>query len=276
MTHRTRWTAAAVLMAAAWAAPGAGQEPDVRDRYRLPPLPVQEVAARGAWAAPGLTLGVPGGFGADWADAFVGAGVQHRTRLEDRPDGGLVAGFGVGSARRAVGLEVAVSQFGTARSCCRGGVSLKVHRLLPSAASVAVGVENLATWGRMAGSRDATDAGTSVYAAATTLVRLRRDPGAALGSGSVTVGVGNGRFRTEDQVLDGRETVNVFGGVSLRLARPASLLVDWTGQDLVAGASLLPFRGVPVVVTPGVADLTTEPRLILGVGWGFSYRPHRR
>ena len=262
---------AALAVAGAWARGAAGQDP--RDRWRLPAPPTVAVAARGAWAAPGLTLGIPGGFGADWPDAFVGAGFQHRTRLEDRPDGGLVAGFGVGDARKAVGVEVAFSQFGTLNSCCRGGVSAKLHKLLPPGdASLALGVENGATWGRMEGTDDATDAGTSVYLVGSRVFRLRENPAMSLGSLGVTLGIGTGRFRTEDQVLDGDETVNPFGGIALRLATPAALLVDWTGQDLVAGASLAPFRRLPVVVTPGVADLTTRPRFVLGVGYGFSLR----
>jgi hypothetical protein len=145
--------------------------------------------------------------------------------------------------------------------------------ILPAAASVALGVENGVTWGRMEGTSGATDAGTSVYLVASKLVRLRRDAAYPLGSVTLTAGVGTGRFRTEDQILDGRETVNPFGGFSLRLAQPASLIADWTGQDLVAGVSVTPLRRVPLVVTPGVADLTTTPRFIIGVGYGFSLGP---
>ena len=268
-----RGNVGAALLALALAAPAAAQDPGpLRDRFRLPAPPTVEVAARGAWAAPGIALGVPSGFGADQGDAFVGAGFQHRTRLETRPDAGLVAGFGVGDARRLLGVEAAVSQFGTARSCCRGGVSFKVHRLLPPGdASVALGWENAVTWGEMDGViGDATDAGTSVYLAASKVFRLRRQPASPLGTLSLTAGVGTGRFRTERQILDGEETVGFFGGGAVRLAAPASLIVDWTGQDLVAGLSVVPFRRVPLLVTPGLADLTTEPRFILGIGYGFN------
>ena len=263
----------AAAAALALAVPAAAQDPGaLRDRFRLPAPPTVEVAARGAWASPGIALGIPTGFGADQGDAFVGAGFQHRTRLEDRPDGGLVAGMGVGDARRWVGLEAAVSSFGTARSCCRGGLSLKLHRLLPPGdASVAVGWENAVTWGRMEGTDEATDAGTSVWAAASKVFRLRDNPASALGTASLTAGVGTGRFRSEERILDDEETVGVFGGASLRLAAPAALLVDWTGQDLAAGVSLVPFARLPFLVTPGVVDLTTEPRFVVGVGYGFNF-----
>ncbi|HET7234491.1 MAG TPA: hypothetical protein VFJ16_31050 [Longimicrobium sp.] len=269
MTGHRIGAALAALLAAAPAAAQGGDGP--RDRWRLPAPPTLEVAARGHYAAPAITVGIPSGFGADWADGFVGAGFQHRTRWRDRPDAGLVAGFGVGSARRNVGLEVAVSQFGTIHSCCRGGVSVKAHRLIvPAGASIAVGVENGATWGHAEGSAHATDAGTSVYLVGSKVIRLRRDPAYPLGSLSVTAGVGSGRFRTEDQVFARTRTVNPFGGLSLRLARPASLLATWTGQDATAAVSVLPLGRVPLLVTPGVADLTTRPRFILGVGYGFT------
>lgn len=269
----TRRLVSAALAALALAAPAAAQDPvPLRDRYRLPAPPTVEVAARGTWAAPGIALGIPSGFGADQGDAFAGVGFQHRTRLEDRPDGGVVAGVGIGDARRLAALEAAVSQFGTLRSCCRGGVSLKLHKLLPSGdASVALGWENALTWGRMEGADEATDAGTSVYLVGSKLFRLRDNPAQPLGSMSLTAGVGTGRFRTEEQILAGEETVGFFGGGSVRLAAPASLIVDWTGQDLVAGVSVIPFRRVPLVLAPGLADLTTEPRFILGVGYGFTF-----
>jgi hypothetical protein len=271
MRERTIGT---VLLALALAAPLAAQQGEPRDQWRLPAPPTLEVAARGAWMPPAIALGVPSGFGADWSDAWVGAGFQHRTRLEDRPDGGLVAGFGLGSARRTVGLEVALSQFGTFRSCCRGGLSLKLHRIIaPLQSSIAVGVENGVTWGHMQGSSDATDAGTSFYLAGTRLVRLRQDASYPFGSVTLTAGLGTGRFRTEHQILNGSKTVNPFGGFSLRVAQPASVLADWTGQDLVAGVSVTPLRRSPLVITPGVADLTTKPRFIVGVGYGFSLGP---
>lgn len=255
---------------------GAQQADSLRATYRLPVPPTFEVAARGPWVAPGITLSTPSGFGADYGDAFVGAGFQSRTRYRDAVDGGLVAGFGIGSARDLVGLELAVSQFGTVRSCCRGGLSVKVHRLLPRFSSIAVGVENAATWGHMEGQEEATDAGRSLYAVGSTVLLLRDAVTSPFSTLTLSLGAGNGRFRTEDDILadsvahDNRE-INAFGSASLRVIEPASVIANWTGQDLVAGVSLVPFRGVPLFVTPAVADLTTSPRFVLGVGYGFSY-----
>jgi hypothetical protein len=245
----------------------------LRRDLRLPLPSTYAVAARGDWVSPGIAIGVPTGFGADWGDAFAAVGLQSRTRYRDAVDGGVVFGFGLGDAQRALGLELAVSSFGTFRSCCRGGLSAKVHRVLPRNSSIAVGYENALTWGRMAGEEEATDAGRSLYLAGTSVFLLRPDPSSFLGTAAVTAGIGNGRFRRESDILNDRERVNPSFSAGVRVAEPASVVASWTGQDLVAGVSLVPFRRVPLFITPGVADLTTSPRFILGIGYGFDFSP---
>ena len=270
------WRAAALsLLAAAMLAPpthAQAQDP-ARENLRLPQLPAVELPARGRFTAPAAALGIPTGFGADFGDVFLGGGMQARTRYSEKMDGGGVLGLGLGDARRYFGVEVAMAQFGTMRSCCRGGLSFKVHRMLPGAASVAVGWENAVGWGHLAGAEDGpfTDAGTSVYAVASKLVPLGSDPGAPFGSIVATLGVGTGRFRSEGDILDGRKTANLFGGVAMRIAEPMSAMASWTGQDLNAGLSLIPIRKLPVVLSVGAADVTTQPRAIVGVGFGFAY-----
>jgi hypothetical protein len=240
----------------------------LRQQFRLPQPATY--AIRG-WTSPSMTVGVASGYGASWGDAFAGAGFQARTRWRNAPDGGVFAGFGLGDPRRYLGLEVAVTSFGTVRSCCRGGVSAKVHRIIPGDISVAVGVENLGTWGSMQGEEEATDAGRSVFAAGTKVFGVRSDPTSFLGSAAVTVGAGNGRYRAESDILDDRDRINVFGGVGVRLAPPISAVTSWTGQDLFAGVSIVPLPRTPLFITPGFADLTTTPRFILGIGYGFNY-----
>ena len=270
------WRAAALslLAAATLASPAPAQDP-ARENLRLPQPPAVELPARGRFTAPAAALGIPTGFGADFGDVFLGGGMQARTRYSEKMDGGGVLGLGLGDARKYFGVEVAMAQFGTMRSCCRGGLSFKVHRILPGASSIAVGWENAVGWGRLAGETDPdgpfTDAGTSVYAVASKLIPLAPDPGAPFGSVVATLGAGTGRFRPEQAILDGKETVGVFGGVAVRIAQPASVMASWTGQDLNAGLSLTPLRKIPVVLSIGAADVTTQARPIVGVGFGFAY-----
>lgn len=273
--------AVAALAALAAGAPANGQEPDADDlrrQMRLPRPPGVELAARGPLVAPAIAIGVPTAYGADWGDVFAGVGFQARTRFRDDVDGGAVVGIGLGDARKLVGLEVAVAQFGTFRSCCRGSLSLKLHRALPTLdASVAVGWENVTGWGHMEGEELFTDGGESFYGAATKVFALSRTN--PFRTFTATLGVGNGRFRTESDILedfeaDGDEdntTVNVFGSAAWRFADRFSAIGSWTGQDLAAGLSAVPFDNVPLVATAAFADVTTEPRFIAGLAYGFGF-----
>ncbi|HET9982423.1 MAG TPA: hypothetical protein VFQ38_02495 [Longimicrobiales bacterium] len=262
------------LLLAAGAVSAAGQELDsLRRAQRLPAPPTMEIAGRGVRAAPGISLGTPSGFGAGFGDGFVGAGYQLRTRLVNRADGVAVVGAGLGDPQRYVGLEVVASSNGTVRSCCRGGISLKLHRQIPGDASVAVGWENGVVWKEFdapAGD-EATDAGHSVFGVVSKVVRLRPTVAEPLSTLTLSLGVGNGRFRTEHDILADHSTANVFGAAALRLTEAVAAVADWTGQDMVAGVSVLPLRDRALVVTPGFADLTTKPRFILGAAYGFDY-----
>lgn len=265
--YRSAWAVALAGTALVLVRPAQAQD---RDAYRLPTPPSLEAAARGSLVSPAIGIGVPTGFGADFGDVFAGVGFQSRTRFRDKMDGGAVAGLGLGDARKYLGLEVMVNQYGTARSCCRGALSFKAHRLLPGAASVAVGWENATGWGNMEGETLFTDGGESVYAVASKVFFLR--PGSnAFNSVTASVGVGNGRYRTEDDVLDEEDRANVFGSLGVRVLEPLSVVGSWTGQDLNAGVSVVPIPRAPIVLTFGMADLTTEPRFIAGAGLGFSY-----
>jgi hypothetical protein len=257
--------ALALLLASTVGAAGAQEAADtLRREFRLPQPATSVIDARGLWVTPGMTIGVPSGFGADFGDAFAGVAFQYRTRTFRNADGGAVVGFGLGDAQRLVGVELAVTSYGTVRSCCRGGLSVKVHRVLPGDVSLAVGMENAAIVGL-------SDAGRSLYVAGSRVFLLRNDPASFLGSLALTAGAGNGRFRSERDILEDRETISPFGSVGVRVLPQASVVTSWTGHDLVAGVSIIPLRRVPLFVTPAVADLTREPRFILGVGYGLNY-----
>jgi hypothetical protein len=260
------WAAAVLLLLAVAPAPAGAQETvdTLRRQFRLPQPVTYVQHERSSWITPALAVGVPSGFGADYGDAFAGVAFQYRTRSWRRPDGGAVVGFGLGDAQRLVGLEVALTSYGTVRSCCRGALGLKVHRVLPGDVSVAVGAENLVVHGF-------SDSGRNVYGVGSKVFLLRRDPTSLGGTLALTAGVGNGRFRSEDDILLDQGTVGPFGSVGVRLAPPAGLVASWTGHSLVAGVSVVPFRRVPLFITPAVADIGRRERFVLGVGYGINY-----
>jgi hypothetical protein len=219
---------------------------------------------------PAASVSVPTAFGVDGGEMFFGVAYQGRTRFTKEDDAAGVVGFGIGT-RRVVALEAALTTYSTLRSYPfeTGGLSFKVHRALPRQTSVAVGWENAIRWG------GGDDEG-SLYAAATKLVTLRDDPDAAFSSAVFTLGVGNGRFRFEEDYGDDKETVNLFAAAGARVNPYVSLVADWTGQDLNAAASVTPLRHIPLVVTVGLADLAGTAgdgaRFILSLGYGLALR----
>jgi hypothetical protein len=270
ITHRR--VSAALAATVLCATPAAAQQQDtLRDQFRLPLPPTYEVGARG-YAAPGITIGLPGGFGANFGDLYAGAAYQSVNRVGLR-DAGFFAGAGLGDARRFVGVESTVSMFGTWRSCCRGGASFKVHRLLPANASIAAGVENLATWGPHDPNFDAwsSDAPRSWYGSVSKVMYRPAASGDPFRSVTFTLGAGTGRYQTQDDMLEERDGVRPFGAVALRVAEPVSIIAERWSQDWNAGISVVPLRAVPLFITVAVADLATDQRLVAGMAFGTNF-----
>jgi hypothetical protein len=92
----------------------------------------------------------------------------------------------------------------------------------------------------------------------------------------LTVSSDQGRFRSIAQdVIDRAGRNNVFGNVAINLAEPVNIFAEWTGEDLNAGVSLVPFRRIPLVITPALVDLTHKAsdrtRFNLGAAYLFSF-----
>jgi hypothetical protein len=244
---------------------------NLRQSFRIPSLSSEQlrVLTSGIISVPGSSVATPTAFGAEFGDIFVGGSYQARTRFTNTDDGGVVFGFGLGE-RQIVGLEVAISSFSTIRQgfFSNGGVSFKLHHTFLNNMAIAVGVENAATFG-------SPDGGSSVYGVVSKVFPLKDNFTKPFSFVTVSLGLGGGRFRSEHDVQKGIDSVNVFGSVGLRIAEPISLIADWTGQDLTIGASIVPFRHIPIVITPAVADVTGNAgdgaRFILGAGFGYSF-----
>lgn len=239
----------------------------LRRQYLLPAPPVEERLRR--IVVGGSSINTPTAFGAQTGDIFFGATYQEQVRFFDEDDGAVVLGFGVGDARRIVALETAVSIYDLFGDTFEdGGVSFKLHRLIGDDLAVAIGVENAIVWGN-------TDGDQSVYGVVSKVFRLRENSSDPFSRLTASVGLGGGRFRSEDDIEDKEGSTNVFGSVGVQVVEPVTLIANWTGQDLYLGASIVPIQGVPLVITPAVADVTgnagDEPRFILGIGYGLSF-----
>ena len=242
----------------------------LQEQYTLPEPAVVERPVPAALGLPGSSLGSPSAFGADWGDLFVGASFQERTRFTDEADGAVVGGFGIGDARKLVGLEVAVTVFDLFEETFQdGGISFKLHRDLGDGLGVAFGVENAIIWGDL-------DTGSSAYGVVSKVFRFR-DGSEPFSTLTVNLGLGGGRFRSEEDVFDDEDTINVFGSAGLRVLEPISVIADWTGQDLNLGVSIVPFRNIPLTITPALADVTNNAgdgtRFVLSIGYGVSLTP---
>ncbi|HIK12321.1 MAG TPA: S-layer homology domain-containing protein [Oscillatoriaceae cyanobacterium M33_DOE_052] len=218
---------------------------------------------------PAVSGGSPTAFGADWGFAFAGAAYQNRARYSDLEDGAISFGFGVGD-KDTVGLEIAATSFSTFRQgfAQNGSLSFKLHHTFPKDLAVAAGIENAIEWGGI-------DTELSAYGVVSKIFRLQDSAADPFSRLSVSVGLGNGRFRSEDDRRDDKETVNVFGNVSMRVLEPMSVFADWTGQDLNVGFSLVPFRNFPLVITPALQDVTGNAgdgtRFSISVGTSYRF-----
>jgi hypothetical protein len=224
----------------------------------------------GVQASPSLSVNIPTAFGADNNTGFISATYQQRTRYANVHDGGLGIGVGLGDAQKAVGVELSytAASFGGSRDFGAGGFNAKVHRQFTNDWAVAAG------WNGFANVGGFNDFEHSLYGVVSKVFRTRDDINLPLSRVAVTAGVGNGQFRTEDAVAKGINNVNVFGNVAVRVAQPVSLIAEWSGQDLGFGVSVVPFKNLPLTITPAVRDVVGAgdgPRFVVGSGLGFKF-----
>lgn len=240
------------------------------ERFRPQRVPLRSHKRQQAPAAsPGISIMNPSGYGTSWGRAGVGLGLQERTRFTEDADGvmGLGVGFGNPAKTVGVGLGITVTDLWE-KPFADGTISLKLHRRLPHDMSVAAGVQGAVRWGT-------TDGGRSVYGVATKRFIFDRDPKQLFNQLHVSVGVGSGQFRSEDEINNDEGSVGVFGSMAVRVNQPVSAIAEWTGQDMTVGLSIAPFRNLPVVISPALTDITGSAgdgtRFILGIGYGFSF-----
>ena len=221
-----------------------------------------------ARATPAIAFGIPTGFGADWRDGFVAAGLQRGLRYDrDFTDGAVFGGAGIGHARRNVGVEFTLAVLDLAGETFKDRtIGVKAHRRLGARWSVAAGIENMFVMGT-------TDGGTSAYGVVSGALPLDPFGPSWLDRVVLSAGVGDGRFNTEDRVRRGTNGVGVFGSVAVQVRRVLSMLATWTGQDLNVGLSIAPLDGLPLAVTPVLLDVTGRAgdgarfAMSAGVGW---------
>jgi hypothetical protein len=218
--------------------------------------------------APGITIFTPSGYGKSWGSGAVGVGFQSRTRFTNTPDGSVGISFGFGNARKAVGLDVGASLLDLS-GFSRGSLSFKVHRLLPADFAIAAGVTGIPLGSGFDGLT------VSPFGVITKRIIINRNESTPFSQMFLSLGAGGGNFRSESNIANGTGTAGIFGSVAVRVIRPMTFIAEWSGQDLSLGLSVIPFKNLPLVITPAVTDITGQAgdgvRFVLGVGYGFSY-----
>jgi hypothetical protein len=234
-------------------------------------------------ASPGITLGVPSGYGADRGKIFTGIGIQRTPALSI--DGSAGIGIGLGNARKSIGVQLSYTAYSLSDSVGEGGANggrpvggggfnLKLHRQFPGGWSVALGADSIVNIGRLGtpslGRFKYNEAEGTYYGAVTKLIALKPDATDSFSRLAVTVGAGVGRFQTAAE-LEARETVlTPFASAALKISPAASVIAEWSGQDFGVGLSWVPFRNLPIVISPGIRELfgrdVGKPRWQLGIG----------
>lgn len=219
---------------------------------------------------PSLTISNPYGFGSD-RGFYSGLSYQFSNRNEGSDSADATAGFGMGfgNAQKSIGAELSytMASFGqTNRDFGSGGFNLKLHRKIAEGWGIAAG------WNSFLSIGDGTDFDDSLYLSTTKIFKLREKLSSPLSRVAITAGVGNGQFRTEDDIADDNNNFNPFGSLSFRVARPVSFVTEWTGQDLAMGVSVSPIRTLPLTVNLGARDIAgagDKVRFVFGIGSGF-------
>ena len=224
--------------------------------------------------APALTFANPYGFGSD-RGFYSGLSYQLDNRNAgtpgdpNNPDATAGFGMGFGNSQKLVGAELSytMASFGQAsRDFGSGGFNLKLHRKIAEGWGVAAG------WNSFLSVGDGTDFDDSLYLSTTKILKLKEKISSPFSRMGITAGIGNGQFRSEDDIRNDNNAFNVFGSLAFRVARPVSFVTEWTGQDLAMGLSVSPIRTFPLTLNFGARDIAgagDEVRFVFGIGTGF-------
>jgi hypothetical protein len=214
-------------------------------------------------SAPGSSAGTPTAYGAGEGQGYVGAGL-YIPLDKGRSDGSLSIGVGSGDPVKSVAIEVSadITSIGTQDFGDSGQIGLKLHKYFEDGTAVALGWSNAIKWGDS--NKDAKD---TVYGVVTKAFDLQPNGKNRLPL-TVSLGVGTGSFRSEGDVTNNKQGVNVFGSLGLRVIPEASAIASWTGNALNAGVSLAPLKTAPIVINAVFTDLTNT--FNNGVGFSLS------
>lgn len=227
-------------------------------------------------SSPGSAVTIPSGFGAGQGQAFASIG---GTRTNDEFDGSAGFGFGLGNASETVAVElsaniISLTDNGNGSGFAeQGSTSIKLSRMVTPTSSVSIGAENATTWG-------ITGTDPNFYIAYSHIQTLSSDPFNPMPL-SLTIGAGNERF-TEMSNGKRSDGLGVFAGVSLAFHRQAGAILDYNGNYMNFGLSLVPLPQYPVSLTLSMTNINSvdpkdggsasgDPEFGAGLGYSWSF-----
>jgi hypothetical protein len=243
----------AAILGMTMASPALAQD-DARARLLIPELSLTSEVGRFPRGAPGTSTGSPIAYGANWGDVYGGAGFQTPARYSGLSDGSVTVGMGFANAGDIVGLDVGLTALSTARDGFgrRMGLSAKLHKLLPDNWGIAAGVTNI----YLNGQTNEVGLKPSLYGVVSKVWDLQDTWLSGFKGLTLSAGAGNQDFRLEQDIRNNTKTIGAFGSAALRVWDQLALIVDWPGQDLDVGLSIVPIKNFPLILTPAIVDLT--------------------
>ncbi len=212
----------------------------------------------------------------------VGGSGQNTTRLTDKkwdPDANISLTLGLGDPERLAGLELRWNLYGISNvegkpnNLGEGTLDWQLNRMIFKHLWVAVGGYDLV--GYRAGEPNTL---ASSYACATTFLMLRKDNRRAFSTIFLNAGIGNGRFRRdEDFTLKHSGPVGAFGSVGIAVLPGCNLVAEWTGYGPYLGGAFQPFRKWPVQIVVGADDLNNRQwRWVVAGTVGFHFKTNKK
>jgi hypothetical protein len=203
--------------------------------------------------------------------------------------------IGFGDPQKWLGITITNSTEGFADTATSGnGISLSsgnqtgvhISRALGPDTSLRAGIENLIIWDTRAEYSDNRNA----YAVISQRFRLNKDNQKPFSNLYITIGAGNGEFRSLEQLISAQiaaqrsagcqtfgyvpkkdcsnetrfnavkragdyGTWNFIGAAALQITEGLNIIAEWSGRNLNAGVSWRPIKGVGFVITPMIQSL---------------------
>ena len=241
----------------------------LRQDLLIEPL-VNVIPARQTYS-PSLTFATPSAFGAGWGDVFFGASAATSGKARSQPDGSISMGFGLGDARKQIGLELGYN-IGSIKSFgANGTFDLKANRIVYAKDNIQVAAAvGWKTFAQHVGGGE-TVRPSGVYGLVTTYSLLKPQDTVNKMPISFSLGAGGGDFRT------GNASTGVFAGVGSQVHPQIGVGMGWSGVGLNVGASFVPVPTIPLTINVVGADLTDHSQggtvLVLSIGYGFNFLP---